>query len=329
MTSTYKAHDTSRPLHIVFLGCGNITNTHTKNARKADSKVLLSYASRTLAKAEGYVKKHRGHKAYGSYEEAMADPSVDVVMINTPPDSHYQLAQQAIAAHKHVIIEKPPFFQSSDFDILGPKADELGLQMLIAENYYYRPLRQQIADAIASGVIGKPLFVQINATKKQKSKGDWREDESIAGYGALYEGGIHWANFVNNIGLEVTKVTGYQPIKDVQLERSMQVVAETKEGAVINLLYSWEVDTLLFGLRLSRVYGTEGSITFESNGVLTVIRGNKKRVRLPSIANITGGKPMWVDFLQAIKSGQAAQFTWQMAQRDLQYVEQAYGIVAE
>ena len=326
MTTTYRAHTADRPLHIVFLGCGNITNTHTKNARKADNKALLSYASRKLSKAEGYVKKHKGYKAYGSYHEAIIDPDVDVIMINTPPDSHYQLAQQAIEAGKHVIIEKPPFFKSSDFDVLGPLADRSKVQLLIAENYYYRPLREQVERAITSGAIGKPLFVQINATKKQKSKGDWREDKSIAGYGALYEGGIHWANFVNNIGLDVTTVTGYQPIKDIQLERSMQVVAETKQGAVINLLYSWEVDTLLFGLRLSRVYGTEGSITFESNGVLTIIRGNKKSIKLPNISKITGGKPMWQDFLTALKSGKHAAFTWPMAKRDLQYVEQAYGV---
>jgi len=323
---SYNSIPNDRQLSIVFLGCGNITNTHSKNARKADKKILLSYASRTLSKAEDYVKKHKGHLAFGSYDEAINSAEIDVVMINTPPNSHFKLAQKAINAGKHVIIEKPPFFQASDFDILGPKSDAAGLQLLVAENYYYRPMRAQVAEAIKSGAIGTPLFIQINATKKQKSKGDWREDKSLTGYGALYEGGIHWANFINNIGLDVTTVTGYQPIKDVALERSMQVTAETKQGAVINLLYSWEVDTLLFGLRLSRVYGTEGSITFESNGVLTIIRGNKKSIKLPSISKITGGKPMWQDFIKAIKSGEKAKFDWKMAKQDLLFVEKAYGI---
>ena len=314
-----------KPMRIVFLGCGNITNTHSKNIRKASKQVELSYASRTLAKAQEYVKKYNGTNAFGTYNEAINSDEVDVVMINTPPDSHYDLAKEALHAGKHVIIEKPPFFQSTDFDQLGPLADGKGLHLLVAENYYYRPLRKQVEEAITSGIIGKPLFIQINATKKQKSKGDWREDKAVTGYGALFEGGIHWANFVNNIGLSVTKVTGYQPIKDVELERSMQVTAETEEGTVVNLLYSWEVDTLLFGLRLSRVYGTEGSITFESNGVLTIIRGKKKSIKLPNLGAITGGKPMWIDFVDAIRTGRKADFDWQMAKADLQFVEAAYG----
>lgn len=320
----YRKSGDQQPLHIAFLGCGNITNTHANNAKKADKTVLLSFASRSQQKADDYKAKHKGHKAYGSYDEAMADPSVDVIMINTPPDSHKLLAEQALRSEKHVIVEKPPFFESSTFDLLGPMADEKGLHLLVAENYYYRPMRSQIEEAIASGAIGRPLFIQINATKKQKSKNDWREDKAVTGFGALFEGGIHWANFVNNIGLTVTNVTGYQPIKEVELERSMQVTAETQEGAVINLLYSWEVDTLLFGLRLSRVYGTEGSITFESNGVLTIVRGNKKSIKLPNFSAITGGKPMWQDFIAALKGGHKAAFDWQMAKKDLQFVEAAY-----
>ncbi len=315
-----------RAMHIVFLGCGNITNTHTKNIRKIDKSISLSYASRTLTKAEIYVKKHKGLKAFGSYASAINSPDVDVVMINTPPNSHYDLAKQALEAGKHVIVEKPPFLSSKDFDILGPLADKQGLQLLVAENYYYRPLRSQIKKMLDDGLIGKPLFIQINATKKQKSKNDWREDKSLTGFGALFEGGIHWANFVNNIGLTVTSVTGYQPIKSAELERSMQVTAQTEEGTVINLLYSWEVDTLLFGLRLSRIYGTEGSIIFESNGVLTILRGKKKQIKLPNISKITGVKPMWADFISSLKEGKAPEFKWQMAKTDLEYIEKAYGI---
>lgn len=310
-------------LHIVFLGCGNITNTHSKNIKKVDRSVKQSFASRSLSKAQEYVKKHGGEIAFGSYQEAIDSDEVDVIMINTPPNSHFDLAKQALEAGKHVVVEKPPFFSSEDFDILGPLADKMRLQLIVAENYYYRPLREQVKKAILDGSIGTPLFVQINATKKQQSKGDWRDDKSLTGFGALYEGGIHWANFINNIGLDITSVTGYQPVK-TELERSMQVVAETKQGAIVNLLYSWEVDTLLFGLRLSKVYGTNGSISFESNGVITIVRGNKKSIKLPNFSKITGGKPMWEDFINCLKSGTQPKFNWAMAKLDLEFIENAY-----
>ena len=66
--------------------------------------------------------------------------------------------------------------------------------------------------------------------------------------------------------MNITQIKGFLPKQKNVLEKSMQVVANTEEGAVINLLYSWEVDTIAKGLRVSRIYGREGSITFETNG---------------------------------------------------------------
>ena len=311
-------------VHITFLGCGHITAAHAKAVKKINKNIEISFASRTLEKARIYSLKYNGKYAYGSYEEAIESPDVNVVMINTPPHLHFDLAKKSLEHGKHVIVEKPPFFHSGDFDILGPLAEKNHLHLMVAENYFYRPLRSHIKYAMQSGLIGQPLFIQINATKLQKSKQDWREEKSLIGYGALFEGGIHWANFVNNIGLSVSKVTGFQPVRQAELERSMQVVAETEEGAIINLLYSWEVNTLFFGLRISRIYGTEGSVTFESNGLFTFIRGRKWSVKLPVFSKMTGNKPMWEDFIHSITIGVKPQFHWEDAKRDLWYVEQAY-----
>ncbi len=312
------------PITLAFLGCGNIVKSHTKAIRWADKEIQLAFASRDLTKAEQYKKTYRGSQAFGSYDEAILSASVDIIFITTPPKFHYQLAKKALQAGKHVIVEKPPFFKSSDIAELGPFADSQGCQLLIAENYFYKPMRYRIHELLESGVIGQPLFINISATKKQKSKNDWREDQELTGYGALFEGGIHWINFINNIGLTISKVHGFRPIKAGALEKSMQVTAATEEGTIINLLYSWEVDTMFFGLRLSRIYGTEGSITFESNGVSVFTRGKKKKLGFPQLSKITGFKPMFKDFFVSLRAGKQPQFTYQMAQRDLELIEEAY-----
>lgn len=310
-------------LHISLLGCGGITKSHAKQLSKI-AGVDISFASRSREKAQDYQSSLKGVAAFGSYEDAITDTSVNAVMINTPPNLHYDLAHQALSAGKHVIVEKPPFFKSSDFDVLGAMADEKGLQLLVAENYFYRPLRYKIAELLLSDVIGQPLFMSINATKTQDNGGDWREDQSITGFGALYEGGIHWLNFINNLGFDIVRVEGFQPKKSDQLERSMQVVAETSAGLVISLLYSWEVGTMWKGARISKIHGTAGSIGFESNGVFIWIRGERKRFFLPGLKEISGSAPMFRDFVQAMKTGQAAAYTWRMAKSDLELVEQAY-----
>jgi len=238
-----------------------------------------------------------------------------------------------VKAGKHVIIEKPPFFKSSDFDLVETERQKTGVQAMVAENYFYKPLRKKLEQVLAAGYIGEIRFMYFNATKKQTT-GDWR-DEAIAGGGALFEGGIHWINFINNLGMKIRKVSGFDPVaKNLRgfqnpgglkpMERSMQVVAEYEGGPVATLLYSWELGALINGLRISRIYGTKGSITFESNGVFMFIRGKKWKFILPGFADIGGSKGMFKDFFQAIQNGVDPAFTFAMAKHDLELVEAAY-----
>jgi len=325
----YKLIPEDQPIRICFLGCGNITQRHAKLMSKSKEKVVLSFASRSLEKAESYKTKFDGTHTYSSYEDAISSADQDVIMINTPPHLHFDLAKLSVDEGKHLIVEKPPFFKSSDFDVIGIIADSKGLQFMVAENYYYKPLRKKIKDILSSDLIGEPLFLHINATKTQASQNDWREDPELSGFGALFEGGIHWINFINNLGFDITEIRGYVPSESKELERSIQVTASTKQGVVMNLLYSWEVNTIFKGLRLSKVYGRDGSLSFETNGIFAFLRGKKTRLMFPGLANISGAAPMIDDFLGAIRQGRDPEFTWRMAQRDLQLIEEVYRTIGK
>ena len=311
------------PIRICFIGCGKITRSHAKILRKIGD-YEISFASRSEIKAETYKNELKGSRSYSSYESAINSTDEDVIMINTPPNSHYELAKKALNAGKHVIVEKPPFMNSSDFDELGSLADQSKLHLLVAENYYYKPLRKVVKKVLDEEWIGQPLFMVVNATKKQVSKGDWRDDEKISGFGALFEGGIHWINFINNLGMRLDRIEGFIPGNQSHLEKSMQVSAMTDQNMVINLMYSWEVNTIFKGLRISRIYGTEGSVAFESNGIFVWVRGRKKRLIFPGLAHITGSRKMWDDFTRAIREGQSPLFDWKMAKSDLKIIEDSY-----
>jgi len=181
----YNNFSDDQSITLAFLGCGNIVKSHAKSIMWADKKVNLAFASRDLSKAETYKKNYNGTVAFGSYDAAIQSDKVEVIFVTTPPKYHYDLAKRAILAGKHVIVEKPPFFKSSDIAELGPLADSKGCQLIIAENYFYKPMRYRIHELLKSEFIGQPLFINISATKKQKSKNDWREDQELTGYGAL------------------------------------------------------------------------------------------------------------------------------------------------
>ncbi len=313
----------NQPIHLAFLGCGAVTRKHSKTLSGMRDRVRCSYASRDQAKAESYKRTHQGVSAFGSYHAAMHAEDVDAVLVATPPAQHLELTLQALEAGKHVIVEKPPLLKSHDFDSVQQAAQKAGRQVLVAENYYYKPLLVRLRALIREDIIGEILFLHINALKQQRVD-DWRGDAELAGGGALFEGGIHWINFLNNMGLELAEVRGFRPGDRQGIEKSMLVSLRYTNGAVGSFYYSWEIPSLFQGLRLSKIYGREGSITFESNGLLVFIRGRSKKLIFPGFKDISGYKGMFVDFIAALQNERNPEFTLALAKKDVETIEKVY-----
>ncbi len=314
----------SRQPGIAFLGCGAVTQAHTRTLRAIDADVRLYYASRELARAAALNTRCNGSGAFGAYDAALEDPRVDAVLIATPPALHLEWTLRALAARKHVIVEKPPFPRAADFAAVEAAARGASRQVMVAENYFYKPVLRVLRAMLRDGTVGEPRFLDIKALKIQRTQ-NWRDDAELAQGGALYEGGIHWIDFLANLGLDLVSIHGFRPGTGAGLDREMLVVARYAEGAVGTLFFSWNTPSLLKGVRLSRIYGTEGSITFESNGLFALSLGKRTRLRFPGLRDLTGTRAMFRDFLGALREGRAPAFTLALARRDLELVEAAYG----
>ena len=88
----------SAPLHIAFLGCGFITDVHSRQLKVLGGATVRSYASRDKAKAESYCARLGGIGSYASYEAAIEDPKVEAIVVATPPSFHLDLTVRALAA---------------------------------------------------------------------------------------------------------------------------------------------------------------------------------------------------------------------------------------
>ena len=313
----------AQPVSVAFLGCGAATRTHSKVLAPFGGEVRRYYASRNLQSAESYNREFKGAGAFGSYAEAMADPRVQAVVVATPPDSHLELTRAALEAGKHVVLEKPAFLRASDFDIVRPLEARSGRRLMVAENYCYKPIARVLREVIASGVLGEIRFFNLVAVKGGRRPG-WRDDPAVAGGGALYEGGVHWIDLLANIGLEVESAHGFRPGRGGGLERSMLVVVRYRGGGVGTLSHSWEVPSPLHGLRISRIYGSTGSVAFESNGIGLLVTGARRRLAFPGFRDINGNRAMWTDFLDVIRTGREPVMTVARAQRGLELIETAY-----
>jgi predicted dehydrogenase len=312
---------------LAFLGCGAATRTHSSVLTRFGGEVQRHYASRSAGTAEEYNRKYNGAGAFGSYAEAMADQRIQAIVVATPPDSHLDLTLAAFEAGKHVVVEKPAFLHAADFDAVRAAEARSGRRLMVAENYCYKPIARALREVIASGALGEVRFFHLVAVKSQRRAG-WRDDPAIAGGGALFEGGVHWIDLLANAGLEVKSARGYRPDRGTGLERSMLVVVEYREGGVGTLAHSWEVPSPLHGVRMSRIYGTKGSVAFESNGIVMIVTGARRRLVFPGLRDINGNRAMWTDFVDVIRTGREPVMTAARAQRGLELIETAYRTAA-
>jgi len=198
------------PINLAFLGCGRVARTHSRTLNAFRSAVRCYYASRDPIKAAAEARHFGGSGSFGSYAAALVDDRVDTVFVTTPPNSHLDLTLAALEHGKNVIVEKPAFMRAADCAVVQAAVARHGGRVLVAENYCYKPLARTLRGIIGSGVLGDLRFFHLNAVKYQRTRG-WRDSSSLAGGGALFEGGIHWIDLLANVGLRIEAVHGFRP----------------------------------------------------------------------------------------------------------------------
>jgi predicted dehydrogenase len=323
---------TREPLRLAFLGCGFITRVHSRHLKALRTEILCSYASRDAARAEAYCREFRGCGSYSDYLKAIDDPRVDAVVVAVPPRWHRDLALRALAAGKHVLVEKPAFPTMEDYTAVRDARDQAGRVVLVGENDHYKPLAVTLRQLLAQGVIGDMVFAHFTTiVKRLKTADDWRNDEGMAGGDAFFEEGIHWLHLANSLGPAITGIHGYRPSPsregpDTRV-KSMMVAFEYDNGAVGALYYSREIPSLFKGLRLSKLFGRKGVISFESNGALILARGSGlPRLIVPGFRDMRGYQAMYRDFVRAIREGRQPEMSLELAITDQRLMDQVYGI---
>jgi predicted dehydrogenase len=320
----------SSPLGILVVGCGTAGEMHSKTLSAKAFGTRRYYTDWEPRLARDSNARFEGSGWFDSLEAGLGADGVDVALVTTPPDSHLEVTLKALAAGRHVIVEKPAFLRSEDFDAAQEAASAAGRQVFVAENYFYKPILERLRNVISAGLLGEVRFLHINALKEQPFEG-WRSDPKRSGGGILFEGGVHWINFVANLGLSIGRISGVRVGAADGPEKSIAITIEYQNGAVGTLHYSWEIPAPLGGLRVSRIFGSEGHVAFESNGILLfrkkygrAVPASIPRVSFPGLVDLLGYKAMFADFLGAMRDDREPRMTLRHARRDVELIEEVY-----
>jgi predicted dehydrogenase len=121
-------------------------------------------------------------RATADYDEMLADPALDAVVIATPVPTHYELAKRALAAGKHVLVEKPPAMKGVEMDELVALSADRDLVLMPGHLLLYHPGVRKLKELIDSGALGDVLCVNTN----RQNLGIVRTNEN-----ALWSLGVH------------------------------------------------------------------------------------------------------------------------------------------
>jgi len=317
------------------LGCGFITRLHSRHLRSLTADVVTSYASRDKARAEAFCSRYRGTTAYSSYSAAIADPNVDAIVVAVPPRFHLDLTLQALAAGKHVLVEKPAYLRLADYRAAIDARNKAGRVVCVGENDHYKPLAVCLRRLVKEGALGDMVFAQFTSiVRRLKRADDWRNDEAMAGGDAFFEEGIHWLHLAASLGPTITEVHGFRPSVSPdgpdRRAKSMMVAFKYDNHAVGSLYYSREIPSLFRGIRLSKLYGRKSIITFESNGLFVLVRGTGwPRLMFPGFRDIRGYKAMYRDFVSAIRNGRPPEMSLERAVEDQRLMDEIYASVEQ
>ena len=134
-------------------------------------------------------------KAYGSADEMIADPNVDIVYIATPHNLHYQFLLQAVKAGKHVFCEKSITVNSRQLEECVAIAKEKGLVICDGMTLLHMPLYKKLKEMISEGAIGDVKMVQVNfGSCKEYDVTNRFFSKELAG-GALLDIGVYATSF--------------------------------------------------------------------------------------------------------------------------------------
>ena len=220
---------------------------------------ICAIASRTMEKAEAFAAEHNIRKSFGSYEDMVCDPDVDMVYIATPHSHHYDHAMLAIEHGKPVLVEKAFTANARQAEKLIETARSKGVFITEAIWTRYMPLSHKIKEIMESGIIGEPRILTATLCymmehKERIVRGD------LCG-GALLDLGVYTLNFARMyFGTDIVKTVTNCHLGPSGMDMHESISLSFADGKMANL----QSGALCLNDRQGIISGTEGYIKVDN-----------------------------------------------------------------
>jgi xylose dehydrogenase (NAD/NADP) len=192
-----------------ILSTADINRKVIPGAHASDKVDLLAVASREQSRAEAYAQEWEIPRAYGSYEELLADDEVEAVYISLPNTLHCEWSIHAVEAGKHVLCEKPMSRRAVDVEGAFDAADRAGRILMEAFMYRHNPQAKRLRQLVGEGAIGELRLVRSCFSYSLFDTANIRLRTDVEG-GSLMDVGCYCVNGSRLLGGEPEVVYGQQ-----------------------------------------------------------------------------------------------------------------------
>lgn len=289
-------------MKVGFIGAGNISSQVAPTLAAMPQIQCYAVASRDLEKAQRFARQFGFEKAYGSYEELVADPEVELVYVATPHSHHFEHMMLCIQHGKPVLCEKAFTLNAHQAQKVREAAAQKGIFVAEAIWPRYMPSRRIIQDVLNSGIIGKPNTLTGNLSYVIGDVPRIREPE-LAG-GALLDIGVYGINFaLMHFGTDIAQVDSSVQLTDKGVDAMETITIFYRDGRMAVLTHSIYCRSDRKGI----IHGDKGYLVVENINnpqSLSVYDLNDKLLAFYDFSNqISGYEYQFAECAEAIAAG--------------------------
>ena len=195
-------------VRVGLLGYGAIGHEHNEAIAAVEGLALTAVCDKNPARVEAARSLVPSLADFDDGEQLLASDAVDLVIVSTPPSSHAEWALRAIAAGKHVVVEKPFCLTTAEADEMVTAAGAAGRLLAVYQNRRWDADYLTLKRLLRAGAIGDVFHYESFVGSYAHPCNYWHSDEEVSG-GAVYDWGSHYLDWVLDLfPQDVASVTG-------------------------------------------------------------------------------------------------------------------------
>jgi predicted dehydrogenase len=251
-------------MKIAIVGCGFIGH---KRAKYLGQHQLTVTADAVQSRAEALAAQYPGARAAASWQEAVADPNVDVVFVSTTHKFLPEITLAAVKAGKHVLVDKPAATRAAQLDPIIEIARRDNRKVKIGFNHRHHPAIKKALHMVKEGLVGELMFIRARYGHGGRVgyEKEWRADPELGGGGELLDQGMHLIDlsrmFLGDFETVEGHVTTY--FWDMPVEDNGFLSLRTKKNQTAWLHVSWTEWKNIFSFE---IYGRTGKLQIDGLG---------------------------------------------------------------